>query len=527
MVSTGSTDEGAGSTDGGARPGRLAVRLLLGLLAWVVVAAPVALWTFTHGSAETVVASHDAEVRPTLDGRVQLDLGPYLPDLRLPAGGRVGVDVEVGKTTASTTTELAQRYAAIAARPQAEQRRIVQEVRGLARQALATGAAAGLVVPALWWLVGPARRGELVRRARHGLRTPRGAVTGVVVLAVVVGGALVVVHPWRATPDRVQDPTWLPLQAAYPDVPVPPELGDWQVQGGLFTSGTRRLLRSALETYDKSTVFYDDLVARVPEVAEQLRTPAEDETVAVLVSDRHDNIGMDQVVRAVGDAAGATVVLDAGDDTSTGQTWEAFSLDSLDAAFEGYDARVAIAGNHDNGSFVGRYLGDLGWTRLDGEPVEEFGGVRITGVDDPRSSGLGSWRDETGLSFREVEESIADDVCALDEDDQRIATLLVHDANLGRTALARGCTDLVLAGHLHEQVGPDRVTGEDGQVGYSYTNGTTGGAAYALAIGSKLRRDAQFTLVTYRDGRPVGLQPVGVRTGGRMQAEDYVELDLG
>ena len=40
----------------------------------------------------------------------------------------------------------------------------------------------------------------------------------------------------------------------------------------------------------------------------------------LLVSDRHDNIGMDQVARAVADAGGATAVFDAGDDTSTGRT---------------------------------------------------------------------------------------------------------------------------------------------------------------------------------------------------------------
>ena len=71
-----------------------------------------------------------------------------------------------------------------------------------------------------------------------------------------------------------------------------------------------------------------------------------------------------------------------------------------------------------------------------------------------------------------------------------MSTVLVHDANLGATALARGCTDLVLAGHLHAQVGPDRVLGENGEIGeigYTYTNGTTGGAAYAIALGSKPR----------------------------------------
>jgi hypothetical protein len=231
-------------------------------------------------------------------------------------------------------------------------------------------------------------------------------------------------------------------------------------------------------------------------------------------------------VRAVADKAGATVVLDAGDDTSTGETWEEFSLESLDSAFDGYDAKVAIAGNHDNGPFVSRHLQKLGWTHLDGKVEEPFGGVRITGVDDPRSSGLGTWRDEKDLSFADVEQRIADDVCELDEKDERIATLLVHDANLGRAALARGCTDLVLGGHVHARIGPNRVVGENGKVGYTYTNGTTGGAAYAIAIGSKLRRDAMFTLVTFRDGRPTGVQPVTVTTTGAVSVADFVPLDL-
>ena len=69
----------------------------------------------------------------------------------------------------------------------------------------------------------------------------------------------------------------------------------------------------------------------------------------------------------------------------------------------------------------------------------------------------------------------------------------------------------------------------NGKVGYTYTNGTTGGAAYAIALGSKLRRDAEFTFVTYKDGRPVGIQPVTVtddrassrsrRTSGSTSAE--------
>jgi hypothetical protein len=104
--------------------------------------------------------------------------------------------------------------------------------------------------------------------------------------------------------------------------------------------------------------------------------------------------------------------------------------------------------------------------------------------------------------------------------------MLVHDANLGREALSRGCVDLVVGGHTHVQNGPDAVVGEgdaagadgaDGATGYTWTNGTTGGAAYAIALGSKPRRDAEVSLVTYADGRPVGLQWVRLRTNGTWQ----------
>ncbi len=161
---------------------------------------------------------------------------------------------------------------------------------------------------------------------------------------------------------------------------------------------------------------------------------------------------------------------------------------------------------------------------LDGEVVDGPGGATLLGVDDPRSSGLGSWRDETGLSFDEVGSRLADAACASEE---RIATILVHDANLAGEALERGCADLVLGGHLHVEVGPIRVLGDDGRTGYSFTTGTTGGAAYAIAVGSKPRREATVTLVTYRDGRPTGLQPVVLQTNGTFEVEDYQELTFG
>ena len=78
----------------------------------------------------------------------------------------------------------------------------------------------------------------------------------------------------------------------------------------------------------------------------------------------------------------------------------------------------------------------------------------------------------------------------------------------------------------HVQAGPDLVEGPDGEAGYRFTNGTTGGAAYAIAIGSKPRRDADVALVTYRDERPVGTQWVRLRTDGVFVVGPYVELEL-
>ena len=162
----------------------------------------------------------------------------------------------------------------------------------------------GLVPIALWVLVGPRRRAELRRPDRRpGRRVLAVAVAGGVV------AALLVVQPWRAEPDRVQATAWLPVQDALTDVNVPDDLQSWEIQGGLVTRGTRRLLLSLFDTYDRSKVFYRGVRDRVDEITDQLHEPGADETVAVLVSDRHDNIGMDEVVRAVADEAGATVVL--------------------------------------------------------------------------------------------------------------------------------------------------------------------------------------------------------------------------
>ena len=470
------------------------------------------LLVFVSSSRNVVVASHDAVVRPDFSGAAVLHTGPVVPDVRVDTGGVVGVDIRLGKTDADSVDELVHRYALLASQPEGQIEKVTDAVQGMAVDAAIRGAVIGLLPVGVWLLVGAARRRELA--AHVGLPE---AMVGVVVAALLV---LALLQPWTHDDDPVAaEEGWEPLATFLgPGVPVPDGLAGVEVRGDVTTASTHRLIESAVDTYDTSKTFYADAAARAVDLP--LRDPREGETVVAFVSDRHDNIGMDQVARAIADAGGATAVYDGGDDTSSGSSWEAFSLDSVSAAFQGLD-RWGVAGNHDHGDFVHTYLADHGWTMLDGEVVDGPAGTTLLGVDDPRSSGLGNWRDETGLTFDEVEDRIADAAC---DSDVRVTTILVHDANLGRTALDRGCADLVLGGHTHVRAGPERVEGRNGEVGYSYTTGTAGGAAYAIALGSKPRRPADVSLVTYRDGRPSGVQWVTLQTDGSFEAGNWVPL---
>jgi hypothetical protein len=489
----------------------------LGLAAvWAVMAVATGIGFFLDSERAAVVAGHDTVIRPTLDGYVVVHTGPVLPDLRVDSGRRIGVDVTLGKTNADTLGELVERYALIGSQPEGTVARVEGAVGDMAVDAAVLGAVTGLLPVAVWGLLGAARRRELLLAARSR--------TGFVVLSLAVVAAVVVWDPWEDDdePSIGEDQSWVALPVYLGDsVPVPEQLAAVEVGSDPGAIDSRRLIESAVSTYERSKEFYD--AAAEAAGALELRQPVEGETVALLVSDRHDNIGMDRVARAIGDRGGATVVLNAGDDTSTGDKWEAFSLDSVSEAFDGYDRFVAT-GNHDEGDFVADYLGELGWTVLDGSTTEGPGGGTLVGAPDPRSSGLGNWRDETGLTFTEVEERFSEELCAAEE---RVNTVLVHDVDLAEDALDRGCVDLVLGGHVHVKIGPDVVEAEDGAVGYTYTNGTTGGAAYAIAIGSKPRRDAMVSLVTYRDGIPAAIQSVTLQTNGTFEVGEYVELDPG
>src|SRR5215203_4395475 len=131
-----------------------------------VVAVVVGLTIFLNSSRMLVLATHDAELEPSLSGYVVLHTGPVLPDVRQATGSRIGVDITLGKTDATSVDELLQRYAYIASQPEGQIDRVRDELGDMLVSAALRGALAGLVPLAIWWLVGKGRRRELFQRAR-------------------------------------------------------------------------------------------------------------------------------------------------------------------------------------------------------------------------------------------------------------------------------------------------------------------------------------------------------------------------
>jgi predicted phosphodiesterase len=494
--------------------------LLLVLLA-VGVALPTGYSTFIHSEREVVIGAHDATVQPTFSGYARIDFGTLIPQIRVPAEAPLGlgVDIRLGDSEITNLDQLVARDAAIAAQPQGE----IASVRSVlismlidaAMRALGAALLAVLIAVLAWRAIGQSRRRAIWAGAHHPNRRQVLAAVGVGV--VTIAAMVLVAAPERP---RAEDQAWVPIDSVFPELPSDEVLDKVQIVEGASTSGSKALVEGALSTYRTSVSFYGRLA--VSASTADVRTPSDGETTALVVTDRHDNIGMDPVARAIADRAGARMLIDLGDDTSNGGSWETFSINSLAREFRDFDI-VSVAGNHDTGSTVRKQMEDKGFTVLDGKPVT-VGGVRFLGSSDPRSSGLTAGYDgnasDNSLALRQQDEELEKAAC----DDGEVGVVAVHSPSSASRTAASGCVDLVLSGHLHRQVGPSRVTGANGRSTTTMTTGTTGGAVYAFALGSKLRREAQVTIVTFADGKPVGLQPVSFEPGGIIQVQDYTPI---
>lgn len=506
---------------------RRLVRSLVVLAVVLVVAVPTAWTLFLQSERYLVIGAHDATVRPATDGHATLDFGALLPQVRVPvdAPGGLGVAIDLGDSQGAGLEEMLARDAVIASQPEGEISAVRSAVVGMATSAalrgLGVGLLAGSATVLVWVGVGSRRRRELRSRL---VRPSRPQLLGASATALVVVGAVALV----ALPGDDGRPTtqWVALTQEFPELPADVSgLQTIELAQGSATSSSRALVEGALYLYRDSVTFYEALDDTARQAV--LHMPEEGQTTALVVTDRHDNIGMDPVVRTIADRAGARMLIDLGDDTGQGASWESFSINSLSREFDGFET-VAVAGNHDTDA-VAEQMAEEGFTVLDGKPVE-VGGVRFLGASDPRGTKLTGYTEDAetrngGLADQDT--ALRDAACDADAAGERVGVLAVHSWASGSEVAASGCVDLVLTGHLHYQVGPVAIDGPGETTTTRLTTGTTGGAVLPIALGSSLRRQAQVSVVTFdADGVPVGLQVVSFNPSKTIEVSDYVQLPL-
>jgi len=521
---TGPTDNGpVGPTRSGI--GGSIVKAVVLIVVFAVVGTSSAFATFRHSERQISIGAHHATVQPTFSGHATLDAGPLLPKLRLPIDEplNIGLTIHLGDSDVQNLSELTARDAVIASQPRGEIEKVAEVVNDMAVDAalrgLGSGALAVIVLAVGWYAVGRERRDVLWRRAKNPSALQ---VLGTSGLVMIVGAALFLVVVPETDRSAVEPTQWRPLRAVYPEIPDEKILDNVEVSVGAAGRGSSAIVQGMLDTYRTSLKFYGELADKAEKV--DVRRPRGSEKTALVVTDRHDNIGMDPVARAIGDRADISMLFDLGDDTSVGGRWEEFSLNSLAREFKNIPT-VAVPGNHDHGSFVRKQMLEKGFTVLNNRPETVYD-IRFIGGPDPRSSGLtggytGQATDNTE-AIHEQDELLTRRACA----DGRVSVALLHSSASARELTKSGCVDLVLTGHLHRQVGPNETTGANGRTTVSMSTGSTGGAVYAFALGSKLRRPAQVTVVTFDEGRPVGIQPVDITTGGEIEAQQYRPIDV-
>lgn len=478
--------------------------------------------TFDHAQRHVVIGAHSTTVKPTFDGHATIDFGPVLPRIRLPIDQPlgIGVDIDVGDTEVASIEAIIARDAVIASQPEGEIAKVSQTVMAMAKAAALRGVGAalltGLFLILAWRAIGPRRRATLVARRP---RDREVLLMGGAAIATVAGLVLVAVP--EVADDEQTDTSWVSLTSVFAGIPSDPVLDKIEIAQGGATQTSHAIVESAIDTYQTSVRFYGKLEQRAANVT--VRQPEEGQKTALVVTDRHDNIAMDPVAREIADAAKAEILIDLGDDTSSGGQWEEFSINSLADAFEGFDV-VAVAGNHDTGKYIIDAMKDNGFNVMAGEP-QEVAGIRFLGESDPRSSaftaGYSGPASDAQAAVDAQDARLTEIAC----EDGNVSTLVMHSPASTQQAAASGCVDLVLTGHLHRQVGPNVVISPEGDRTVTLTTGSTGGAVYAFALGSKLRRPAQVTIVTFEEGIPVGVQLVDFEPGGSIGVQPYVDFD--
>ena len=211
----------------------------------------------------------------------------------------------------------------------------------------------------------------------------------------------------------------------------------------LLTARQQRAMRAYIDTTDAS------LVAQLA----ALPRPAEAETMLMGFSDLHCNRATTELITRLVRVTQPTLVLSSGDDTVNGTAAERGCV-RREAAIAGDIPFLVATGNHDSDVTETQMAGD-GMVVLDGGLVEAAG-LTVLGDDDPehnipfsvdRVQDRPESEEELGQRMVDIARTRRTDVIVTH---QPAASKVIMDAP---DPPAR----LVLWGHFHAEVGPDRA----------------------------------------------------------------------
>lgn len=305
---------------------------------------------------------------------------------------------------------------------------------------------------------------------------------------------------------------------------LPPELQGAQIRG-ISEEDKSKLVDFAEEKLIKPQQFVAKAWQNFTAVqAEKIAPKQTDEFRVGILSDMHNNVFMADLAGKTLNAFNVDGMVVAGDSAGSGTKYEQFVTKSIVNNTEGIEFRGDIIGNHDTEESQQPFR-DAGFIDLNDGTVKDFGPLTATGIRSNQYTALGRDTVELGASNDVVAQELADEAC---KQSKPVNFVVVHEPQRGDRVVAQACAEVLVAGHMHDQVNPTPIQGENGTNVYRMINGTTGGAESAFTYGEPVN-PADITFLTYKiglDGQATfdGWQHVRYIRSGRVTISDYTQV---
>ncbi|MEO6513766.1 MAG: metallophosphoesterase [Candidatus Saccharimonadales bacterium] len=497
----------------GAKQARLAGKFALGAAVGLLGASQ----AVQHETFDGRIGPHRAEMQVNFDGHATLDMGPA-GALRMPLDTPLGIgfNAEV-KETSATGKQLLDQYIELLQHPDGE----VAYLQDAVTSAIEKNVVGGIMGGEALVFAAAAGIGFYRRNKEQFAMGKRGKTLGAVIaLGAATGASTAALNDTVSyTPDA-----WESLASSVPrdDIKLfPKEIQTVEIRGSGLKAGITAGWPLVKEKFITSKTYYESMLQAFEDQSYRIPKKENEEIRILVVSDRHDNVSMDALIKSAIQVAKPDILIDAGDDTSSGEAAESFSINSLLDATKSVKNRLVVLGNHDS-SYTNKQLVKGGFTSLDSEKPVTVAGIRFIGGADPRHSDLGMAIRHGEQTIPELGTILADAACS---DEAGIDIAVTHDPRALDEVAARGCVDMTISGHMHAQFGPELQNNADGTAVYRFTNGTTGGAQEAIAIGP-LSNPADITILSYKIGPdkqayPYGWQQLRFNQNGSVNVKDF------